>query len=98
MIDAYETAEMSIPPRASLKGRIRKILDALAERHGYKIVPSSVLYDWQIGRQSGGYERTTTDGDPENYLNMNNSRLKEAHRQLRRDGSRCHHALDLDRT
>ena len=63
--------------RASFKVRIRNLLDSGVERYGYKIVPSSVLYDWQVGKQGSVVAISSTGRDPENYLTENNPRLKE---------------------
>ena len=68
---------MSKISQASLKGSIRELLGFVVERDGFKIVPSSMLYDWQIGEHKTGFARSGRDEDPENYLNENNSRLRE---------------------
>ena len=63
--------------RAGFKVRIRNFLDSVVERYGYRIVPSWVLYDWQVGKQGSVVAISSSDEDPDNYLTENNSRLRE---------------------
>ena len=66
----------------SVKTHLRNLLNKIAERHGYEIVPCGSLYDWQkIHPTQPSYKESPLPEGAKNYLRTENQRLKELQAQ-----------------
>jgi hypothetical protein len=62
----------------SVKANLRKMLSKYLEQHGYEIVPTRSLYEWQkLNQPLPSYKESPLPEGAKTYLNVANQRLKE---------------------